>query len=71
MVHFHLPKTYWDHAISRMLEINPNFRFVVITDDVLRASQYFPDFEVYHFDIAKDFSIIKFNAYIYVYSVCI
>ena len=59
VVHFHLPKTYWDHAISRMLEINPNFRFVVITDDVLRASQYFPDFEVYHFDIAKDFSIIK------------
>ena len=55
VVHFHLPKTYWDHAISRMLEINPNFRFVVITDDVLRASQYFPDFEVYHFDIAKDY----------------
>lgn len=56
---FHLPKTYWVHTISRMLEINPNFRFIVITDDVLRASQYFPNFEVYHFDIAKDFSIIK------------
>lgn len=59
VTHFHLPKTYWDHSISRMLEINPNFRFIVITDDVLRASEYFPDFEVYHFDIAKDFSIIK------------
>lgn len=59
VVNFHLPKTYWDHAVSRMLEINPNFRFVVITDDVERASQYFPTFEVYHFDIAKDFSIIK------------
>ena len=45
--------------IDRMRVINPNFRFVVITDDVIRASQYFPEFEVYHFDIAKDFSIIK------------
>jgi len=56
---FHLPKTYWDHAVNRMLEINPRFRFVVITDDVGRASQYFPTFEVHHFDISKDFSIIK------------
>jgi len=56
---FHLPKTYWSHSIDRMRLINPNFRFVVITDDVERASQYFPDFEVHHFDIAKDFSIIK------------
>jgi len=60
--HFHLNGKYWDDAIARMLSINPNFRFVVITDDVERASRQFPNFEVKHFDIAKDFTIIK-NAY--------
>jgi hypothetical protein len=59
VVHFHLNGKYWDDAIDRMRKINPNFRFVVITDDVERASRQFPDFEVKHFDIAKDFSIIK------------
>lgn len=57
--HFHLNGKYWDDAISRMRQINPNFRFVVITDDVERASRQFPDFEVKHFDIAADFTIIK------------
>lgn len=56
---FHLKNSYWEHAIGRMKSINENFRFVVITDDVERATQTFPDFEVYHFNIAKDFTIIK------------
>lgn len=56
---FYLPQQYWDNAIGRMLKINPDFEFVVITDDVERASGFFPTFKVLHFDIAKDFSIIK------------
>jgi len=59
VTHFHLNGKYWDDAIARMRLINPNFRFVVITDDVERASNQFPNFEVKHFDIGKDFSIIK------------
>lgn len=59
VVDFHLNGKYWDDAIFRMRKINPNFRFVVITDDVERASRQFPDFEVKHFDIATDFTIIK------------
>lgn len=62
VAHFHLNGKYWDDAIARMRQINSNFRFVVITDDVERASRQFPDFEVKHFDIATDFTIIK-NAY--------
>lgn len=50
---------YWMSAIEKMRSINPNMKFVVITDDVETASKQFPDFEVYHFDIGKDFSIIK------------
>ena len=56
---FFLPQSYWDNAVARMLKINPDFKFVVITDDVERASNFFPDFEVFHFSIAKDFTIIK------------
>lgn len=59
VTHFHLNGKYWDDAVDRMRQINPNFRFVVITDDVERASRQFPDFEVKHFDIATDFTIIK------------
>jgi len=56
---FHLNGKYWEYAIKKMQTININFRFVVITDDVERASTQFPDFEVKHFDIGKDFTIIK------------
>jgi hypothetical protein len=56
---FYLIHSYWENAINRMLEINPNFEFVVITDDVYRARQFFPKFKVLHFDIATDFTIIK------------
>jgi len=50
---------YWMNAIDKMKSINPNMKFVVITDDVETSKKQFPDFEVYHFDIGKDFSIIK------------
>lgn len=59
---FHLNGKYWEYAIKKMQTINLNFRFVVITDDVERASAQFPDFEVKHFNVGTDFSIIK-NAY--------
>jgi hypothetical protein len=56
---FFLPQQYWINAVNHMLQINPNFRFVVITDDVYTAKHFFPTYEVYHFSIAKDYSIIK------------
>jgi len=56
---FYLNQTYWRNAVNRMLSINPNFEFIVITDDVQRASGFFPNFKVLHFDIATDFTIIK------------
>ena len=59
VTHFHLNGKYWDDAIAGMRQINPNFQFIVITDDVERASRQFPDFEVKHFDISTDFTIIK------------
>lgn len=54
-----LTKKYWADAVNNMLAINKNFRFVVITDDVPIAKTFFPEYEVLHFNIGKDYSIIK------------
>jgi len=63
---FYLNKNYWNDAVNRMLKINPNFEFIVITDDVVRASQFFPNFKVRHFDIGTDYSIVKNAHYLIV-----
>jgi len=54
-----LKQKYWDDAIKQMRKINPNFRFIVITDDIKAAQPFFPKFDVLHFSIAKDYVIIK------------
>lgn len=54
-----LPKEYWRSAMNHMRNINPNMKFVVITDDVHTAKSFFPELEVNHFSIGKDYSIIK------------
>ncbi len=56
---FFLRKKYWHDAVMHMRKINKNFRFIVITDDTYTAKKFFPDFDVFHFTIGKDYSIIK------------
>jgi|GEM_PF-1515618 len=55
----YLSKKYWDNAVENMRKINPNFRFVVITDDTYEAKKFFPEYDVFHFSIGKDYTIIK------------
>ncbi len=59
-----LPQEYWDFATLEMRKINPNFKFIVITDDTVTARKFFPNFEVNHFSIGKDYSIINNAHYI-------
>jgi len=59
-----LPQSYWDTAIEKMREINPKFRFVVITDDVVTAKKFFPNYKVFHFSIAKDYAILNSAYYL-------
>ncbi len=54
-----LTQQYWDDAMRHMKTINPNFTFVVITDDVKTARKFFPHLQVMHFNIAKDYVIVK------------
>lgn len=59
-----LPKSYWNNAVALMLKKNPDLRFVVITDDVASGKEMFPEFDVFHFSIAKDYSIINTAKYL-------
>lgn len=55
----YLGKKYWEDAVNNMLQINTNFKFVVITDDTFEAKKFFPNYDVFHFSIAKDYVVIK------------
>ena len=61
---FFLNENYWKNAINDMLKINKDFKFIVITDDVYTAKKFFPDYDVFHFSIGKDYSIIKKACYL-------
>jgi len=62
--YFFLPQKYWQNAVRCMLDINPKMRFVVITDDVSQARGFFPDYRVFHFSIAGDYSAINSATYL-------
>jgi hypothetical protein len=56
-----LSRDYWVRAIYHMLNINPNMQFLVITENPDMAKRLLPELSdnVYHFDLAKDYSIVK------------
>lgn len=59
-----LTREYWENAMKHMLQINPQMRFVVITDDVRTAKKFFPKLEVTHFDIGTDYATIHNAPYL-------
>lgn len=61
---FFLKKKYWRDAIANMRKVNPKFRFIVVTEDVKNGKRFFPDFEVHHWNIAKDYVVIKNAKYL-------
>ncbi len=40
-----LPKSYWEEGIQRMRKINPKMKFIVYTDDLPTAQDFFPNFQ--------------------------
>ena len=57
----HLNRNYWAMAVYHMLNINSNMQFLVITESPEAAKEMLPELaeNTYHFDLAKDYSIIK------------
>jgi hypothetical protein len=60
---FFLPKSYFDMAIAKMLEINPNMQFVVHTDDKEEARKFFPDYSIVQ-DIGVNWRAIRYAKYL-------
>ena len=59
-----LKKKYWKNGIRNMKKINPNMRFMIITNDTKEAEKILPGIKAYNFDLAKDYAIIKNAKYL-------
>lgn len=60
---FFLPYTYWNNAIERMQEINPDMKFEVHTDDPETAKLFFPDYPITR-DIEINWRSIRYAKYL-------
>lgn len=60
----YLRKKYWIDGMRHMKKINPDMKFMIITNDVKEASRILPGIPAYNFDLAKDYSIIKNAKYL-------
>ena len=59
-----LHKKYWMDGMKNMRKINPDMRFMIITNDTEAAEKLLPGIKAYNFDLAKDYSIIKNAKYL-------
>lgn len=57
-----LPKEYYDRAIAKMLEINPQMQFEVHTDDPVLASRFFPEYPIFH-NISLNWRAVRYAKY--------
>jgi hypothetical protein len=57
----YLSKKYWVDSTSHMRKIKPSIKFIVITENVECAREMLGEItnEIYHFDVGKDYSIVK------------
>lgn len=58
-----LPKKYYADAIGKINEMNNNLNFLVITDDIELASQFFTNIDKISNDMMVDFSLLYFAKY--------
>ena len=59
-----LPKKYWKDAVKNILRVKNDLKFIVITDDIKYANKILPEYQAFHFNIGKDYSIVKNAKYL-------
>lgn len=59
-----LRRKYWIDAIKIMRQKRSDMEFMVVTDDLAAARRILPEVEAHHFDLAKDYTIIKNASYL-------
>ncbi len=57
-------RRYWKNAMKYMKSINPNMRFVVVTDDVEAANRVLPELPAYHGELHEDYTRVKNARYL-------
>jgi hypothetical protein len=57
-----LPKEYFERAIREMLEINPEMKFEVHTDDESLAKEFFPDYPIIR-DVSRNWRAMRYAKY--------
>lgn len=60
----YLDRKYFLNAIEHMKKINPNMRFMVVTEDEEAARKVLPEYECHHFDMGKDYVTLKNARYL-------
>jgi len=61
---YQLPISYYENAMAKILEINPNLKFVFVTDDRQEAKKRFPNVEVISGTGATDFVLLTSAKYL-------
>jgi hypothetical protein len=56
-------REYWTDSINHMISVNPNMKFIIVTDDVECAKHFVGDYPCYHGDIGFDFYVINQSKY--------
>lgn len=54
-----LRRRYWLDAMQYMRRKRPDMEFMVITDDTTAAKRILPEVPAFHFELSKDYSVIK------------
>ncbi len=60
----YLDRRYFLNAINNMKKINPDMRFMVVTEDEEAAKKILPELECHHFDMGKDYVTLKNARYL-------
>lgn len=55
-----LRKEYWRDSINHMLSLNPNMKFLLITDDTQAANNFMPfEIQAIHIDVGFDYYVVN------------
>lgn len=55
---------YWRDCMNHMLSINPQMKFIIITDDTATAQRYIPEVPCFHVEIGFDFYVVRNSKYL-------
>jgi hypothetical protein len=60
---FYLPIDYYTKAIDKIKEVSGYSKFLIITDDVVEAFKFFPEYEIVSNDVGVDFYLLTKSKY--------